>query len=66
MQSGTKSATPPGPRVREGGAHAGAEVVLGREVHHGVVHEDDVERAPEPERPHVAEHVLAAGVERRG
>ena len=52
------------PRVREGGAHARAQVVLGREVHHGVVHEDDVERAAEPERPHVTEHVLAVGVER--
>ena len=41
-----------------------AQVVLGREVHDGVVHEDGVERAPEPERPHVAEDVLAAGVER--
>ncbi len=51
-------------RVRKGGAHARAQVVLAREVHHGVVHEDDVERAPEPERPHVTEHVLASGVER--
>ena len=52
------------PGVREGGAHAGPEVVLGREVHHGVVDEDRVERAAEPERPHVAQNVLAARVER--
>ena len=52
------------PRVGEGRPEAGAQVVLGREVHDRVVHEDGVEGPAEPERPHVAEDVLAARVER--
>jgi hypothetical protein len=51
------------PRVREGRLHARPEIVLCRQVHHRVVHEHDVERPAEPERPHVAEDVLAVGVQ---
>ena len=52
-----------GSRVGERGLHAGAQVVLGRQVHHRVVDEHGVERPSEPERPHVAEDVLAVGVQ---
>ena len=51
------------PRVCERRLHARPEIVLGRQVHDRVVHEDGVERPSEAERPHVAEHVLAAGVQ---
>jgi len=53
-----------GPGVRVGGAEAVAELVLGRHVRNGVVDEDRVERPPQPQRAHVAEDVLAVGVER--
>ena len=53
-----------GARVREGRPHAVAQVVLGRHVRDRVVHEHGVERPPEPERPHVAEDVLAVRIQR--
>jgi len=49
--------------VREGGLDHLAQVRLGGHVGDGVVHEDRVERAPEPQRAHVALMVRALGVE---
>ena len=50
-------------RVRESRADAVAEVALGRHVRDRVVDEDGVERPPEAQRAHVAEHVLALGIQ---
>ena len=50
-------------RVRERRLDDGGEVLLGRHVHHRVVHEHDVERPAEAQGPHVPEDVLALRVE---
>jgi hypothetical protein len=49
--------------VREGGGEAVEQVGLRDHVGDRVVGEDEVECPPEPHRAHVAEYVLAAGIE---
>ena len=64
VASGVRITTPPGRTCDGRGLDRRAEVVLRRQVRDRVVDEDDVERAAEPERAHVALEVLALGVER--
>jgi hypothetical protein len=49
--------------VCENGLYHLAQVSLGGHIGDGVVHEDRVERPPEPQRPHVALMMRALGVE---
>jgi hypothetical protein len=54
----------PRPEVDVGRPERLSEVDLGRHVHHRVVDEDRVEGPSQANRAHVAEHVLAVGVQR--